>query len=186
MKTAYPPLNRLAVLLLVASLGGCAVGAGPAGMTFRESPPASYPEELQGQVVVDSVSGGKSTNPLWTSQIKDIAFENALRASLEAVGLLAESGRYLLTATLVRVDQPLAGFDMTVTTEIAYRLVDGNTGQAVLETTITATHTATVGDAFMGAERLKLANEGSARRNIAELMRQLAELDLDEEISLLD
>jgi hypothetical protein len=66
---------------------------------------------------------------------------------------------------LVSVDQPLVGFDMTVTTTVTYTLLDP-AGNQVWSKSVSAPHTATVSDAFLGVERLRLANEGSAKENI--------------------
>ena len=71
------------------------------------------------------------------------------------------------------MDQPLIGFDMTVTSHIAYSLVRNATQEAVLQETIVAPYTATVGDAFLGVKRLQLANEGSVRENVRQFLDKL-------------
>lgn len=43
-------------------------------------------------------------------------------------------------------------------------LKDTQSGNTVLDETIVAGYTATVGDAFPGVERLRFANEGSAKK----------------------
>ncbi len=74
---------------------------------------------------------------------------------------------------------PLFGFDMTVTTRIRYTLVDTHTNQVLLEEVIAAPHTATTGDAFVGTTRLRLANEGSAKKNIQNFLNRLAQLKIE-------
>lgn len=172
------------ILLFCSLLGGCAVGALPAGMTFKSEQPLGYDVALLNEVSVAEVTGGQGTNPLWTSEISGTAFQTALKDSLEAQGLLAEGGRFLLKSAFINVNQPFGGFDMTVTTEISYTLVDEQTGLEVMNESITAAHTATVGDAFLGMERLKLANEGSARKNIEQLLKRLSELSIEGQVSL--
>jgi len=58
------------------------------------------------------------------------------------------------------------GFDMTVTMFAEWALVRARTNVEVWKRSIKTTHTATVGDAFVGVTRLRLANEGAAKENI--------------------
>ena len=83
------------------------------------------------------------------------------------------------------VAQPLLGLDMTVTTHVRYTLKDTQSGSVVLDKMLVASYTATVGDAFVGAKRLRLANEGSARKNIGLFLEELSKLKIKpQEISL--
>lgn len=171
-------------LLLCYLLGGCAVGALPEQMTFKSEQPLGYDEALLGEISVSEVKGGQTTNPLWTSEIGGIGFHTALKESLKLQGLLAEEGRFQLNPTFVKVDQPFAGFDMTVSSEINYILIDTQTGQEVMNENIVSEHTSTVGDAFLGSARLQHANEGAARNNIQQLLNRLSELKLGGQVSL--
>lgn len=159
-------------------LFGCAGGATKEGMTYISATPMKFSDALENEVTVDSVEGGQSTNPLWTSEISDDAFADALKATLEALGLLSDNGRYQLRVILKEVDQPLFGLDLTVTTVINYQLIDTQTNQTIVNETIEAKHTATFDDAFAAIKRLRLANEGSARKNIAELVNRLSEINI--------
>jgi len=128
---------------------------------------------LKEQVAIKDVTGGRETNPMWVSNVSSSDFERALEASLRDAGLLSanrQSGRYQLVAHLLKLDQPFAGFSMTVTATVQYALVERSTGQAAWERTITTPYTAQASDAFLGSERLKLANEGAARANIEKLV----------------
>ena len=51
-------------------------------------------------------------------------------------------------------------------------------GEKLLAETVTASHTARTGEAFMGATRLRLAIEGAARENIRLLLARLQQLDI--------
>lgn len=120
-------MNKNSVFGLCAAaalfLGGCASGATAEGMTVR-SPglKASASPEVATAVAVGVVSGGEKTEPLWTSQISNPDFKKALVSSLRAAGLLADSAhaKYVVTAEMVALAQPLAGFNMTVTSRIRY------------------------------------------------------------------
>ncbi|MGH8453768.1 MAG: hypothetical protein ACRES4_03165 [Nevskiales bacterium] len=172
-----------AFALTVLILSGCATAARVDQMTVDStaSPQHTGDTPLKGSVSVETVSGGEGTNPLWTSEIGNEEFRSALENSLRAARLLAtdvSESRYTLKATLVSVQQPMVGFDMTVTTTVLYALSDRSVNAAVFEKSITTPYTATVGDAFLGFERLKLANEGSARNNIAQLIDELYRLQI--------
>ena len=134
---------------------------------------------LKESIAIKDVSGGGETNPLWMSKVASADFERALEASLRSAGLAAlgrQAGRFQLTAHLQKLDQPFAGFSMTVTATVEYTLIERATGRDVFKQTIAASHTASVSDAFVGVERLKLANEGAARGNIQKLIEALSQL----------
>jgi hypothetical protein len=56
---------------------------------------------------------------------------------------------------------------------VRYVLIESATGKVILDEQVRAEHTATGGDAFYGPDRLRLANEGSARKNITALVAKL-------------
>jgi hypothetical protein len=130
---------------------------------------------LSGKVVVGSVIGGQETNPAWTSEIGNSEFEAALSNSLETAYLLGgrTSSDYVLDAQLIEIDQPMIGFSFTVDSKIRYTLREVESRQTVFEKTISASGTATTGDAFMGTKRLKIATERSAQANIQKIINQL-------------
>ena len=62
---------------------------------------------------------------------------------------------------------------MTVTTSVYYDLIKRSSKKSVWTQTVTRSYTAQGSDAFLGVERLRLANEGSARANIQGLIEEL-------------
>lgn len=158
-----------AALTLVASLGACASGARPEGMTvLPSSVTAAQPRDFAHHgLKISNVNGGSATNPLWVSQVSTEDFRTALEASLRATNYLGSStdAPLSLTASLIDLKQPLAGFDMSVTSTVRYSVVDGS-GAMVFDDTVSATGTARMGEAFAATERLRLANEYSIRENI--------------------
>lgn len=135
---------------------------------------------LRSNLAIKDVSGGKETNPMWKSNIGSNEFEQALEISLRAVGLLADrqAGNYTLTAHLESVDQPFIGLDMTVTASVSYVVSERTTGKDVFKRTFAVPYTASFGDAFVGVERLRLANEGAIRANITQLVDELFRLKI--------
>ena len=170
-------LIRLCVIAASLALTGCATPARIDEMTARHPmlAPASHP--YREQIAVREATGGSDTNPMWTAEIGTSEFERALEQSLNAAGLGAprQAGRYYVTADLTNVDKPLLGFNMTVTTKVRYIVVERQSGKTVFDRVEEIPYTATLGDAVLGYERLKLAIEGSARSNITRFISDLIE-----------
>lgn len=180
-----PVKSRFHALWLVlaafsALFSGCASPTQPSAMSAP--PPVSPARQHPGDVSL-AVTGGKATNPMWTSQISDEDFGEALRQSLLSSGLFTgvvegRNGKYHLTAFLSRLDQPMMGFAMTVTMEVGYTLTDPATGKTLWQKSIVSSHTASTGDAIVGVKRLRLATEGAARKNIEQLLVALGGIEL--------
>lgn len=176
----------MSVLFLCSAMGflnGCASSATVGGMTvdkvFNES---TVNKQFQEALDVESVTGGAETNPLWVSKISSTDFKQALLQSLKNVGFKAnqpQNARYLLVATLKEVDQPFFALNMTVTTTINYVLTDKATKRVLMDQDVKASYTATFGDAVFGVKRLRLANEGSAKQNIGQLLSAVQGLSPD-------
>ena len=91
----------------------------------------------------------------------------------------------MLEVNLLKVEQPLFGFDTTVTTHVLYILTNSKDNTNVFVKTVTAEYTATIGDDFFGIARLRIANEGSAKKNIESLLRELSKLKISpQQVSL--
>jgi hypothetical protein len=169
----------LSILLLIA-LTGCATPAAVEQMAVYLPVTQSNPA-LKNGIGIFETTGGKETNPMWTSQVSGDAFRRALEQSLENAGMLskiAAGSKYQLTADLTRLDQPFMGLDMTVTATVRYSLVENASRKEVYSRVIQVGHTATMSDAFAGAQRLRLANEGAVRANIRALINDLIALKL--------
>jgi hypothetical protein len=127
------------------------------------------------KVTVASVQGGKETNPLLATETSNADFKAALEASLNAFNFLATDNggsKYKIAATITKVDQPMVGLDLSVIMTVRY-IVTSDTGEMTVDETITSTGTATVSDAYLGVERLQLAQEKSARGNIEVFLMRL-------------
>lgn len=176
-------LSTISLVFVAVLLTGCASPARVEQMTAAASPAqriASTP--LKKNVAVKDITGGKETNPAWVSNVGNGEFEKALEASLQDAGLLSEGkqlGKYTLIAHIMKMDQPLMGFDMTVTATVQYTLVERASGKTVLSREIALPFTATISDAFSGVERLRLANEGAVRSNIKKLIEELFAVGAD-------
>ncbi len=169
-------LRRLGAVAACASLMALAACASPSRPEFMTVPTTAGLTASPGDVGYHSVTtvnvaGGHETNPLWTAQVSDADFKAALEASLTAAGYMGTEGAPLVvTATMIDLKQPLAGFDMSVTSQIQYSVTRGD--QVIFADTVSATGTATVGQAFAAVERLRLANEKSVQENIKEFLKR--------------
>lgn len=166
------------ILLTVAalSLTACATASQPGAMVPSVSAESivTSQSKLFEAVTVGPVDGGKKTNPLWTSEVSNEDFAEALRQSFAAHAMLAtDTGDYRLDAELVKLKQPVMGIDMSVTSDVKYVLTNVATGAVIFEDTISEKYTAKMSDAFVGVKRLQLANEGSIKANISTLIEMM-------------
>ena len=170
------PLAVLALLILVTACASPArVDGMVAGHHGQQDPSSSF---LRDAVVVQQVSGGRETNPMWTSQVDSTSFRIALERSLEQAGLLSD-GRmedHWLSAELQWLEQPILGASFTVKASVRYQLISSATEEPVYERVIQTAYTARFGDALIGTQRMKLANEGAIRMNIEQLIDDLYNL----------
>jgi hypothetical protein len=168
-------LSALAVLL--GGLAACASAADPNAMALT-APAATdkpFPVPLQHAMCVRTVTGGEDTNPLWVSKVGDAGFKTALTSSLTSANLEAAADtdcHYPIDVNLLGLSQPALGFDMTVTSHVNYKVYDP-AGQPFLLETLDTPYTAKFGDALVGVQRLKLANEGSIRESITKFFDKL-------------
>lgn len=168
-------------LIISFFVSGCATPARVSQMTVDGQPSQRIAStKLRNNLSIKDVTGGQETNPLWKSNIGNAEFEQALEGSLRAVGFLAprQQGTHMLTAHLQSVDQPFLGLDMTVTASVRYMVTERLTGKEVFSRVIAIPYTATFGDSLLGVERLRLANEGAIRSNIARLIDELFQLNI--------
>ncbi|MDP3406388.1 MAG: hypothetical protein Q8S03_16985 [Brevundimonas sp.] len=152
-------------------LAACATPSNPAMMTLPATAGliATPGSTAYRSVTTVNVAGGQETNPLWTAQVSDADFKLALENSLGAANYLGTEGRpTVVNATLMALRQPLAGLDISVTSQVRYTVTQS--GQPIFDELVAATGTATMSDALIAAERLKMANEKSIQENIRQFL----------------
>ncbi|MBV5347521.1 hypothetical protein JZU46_04820 [bacterium] len=168
--------NKLVLIIFVSILAGCATPASQQAMSVAmQDLPASLNANLKGQVNVNNVTGGKDTNPMWTSQVDTQGFKGALDKSIAMAGYKANDSnkaKYSVDADLMSLNQPMFGFTFDVVSSVLYT-VNGEGKQRQIP--ITATGTASTSDAFVGVERLRIANERSIKENIRLFLQRLSD-----------
>lgn len=162
------------------SLTACATASLPSQMVPAPGAiaPAAASDGAYQRVRVGAVSGGSETNPLWMSNVSNNDFRAALESSLRGVNYLSDDpakANLEVTASIVDLQRPLAGLDMSVTSKIRYTAKPVDGGPTVFDDTVAATGTAKFGDALLGVERLRKANEASISANITEFIRRFRE-----------
>jgi len=173
-------MKKIVAIFSVVLLAGCATPAAVEQMAVSLPITQTNPA-LKNSVAVAEVTGGRDTNPMWTSQVSSDAFRRALEQSLESAGMFSKiiaGSKYQLTADLTRLDQPMIGFDMTVGSSVRYSLIETQSRKEVYARVIQISYTAKMSDAFIGSQRLKLANEGSVKANIEAFIKDLVALKL--------
>jgi hypothetical protein len=173
---AYRVWVSLLGLALALLVSGCATGARTGAMTVPVTPDtiitASSP--LHSAIRVGTIKGGSETNPLWMSNVSDDNFRQALEQSLGLQAMLAsDNPRYAINADLISLDRPLIALNTTVTATIHYTLTSSADQAVKLEEVVATPYTANLSDAFVGFERLRLANEGAMRENIKAIIAKL-------------
>lgn len=162
-----PAVAATALLALTA----CATPSRPEAMTLGATDALTAAPGDVGYRSVTSVTavGGSETDPMWASQVSNEALKSAVEQSLQAAGYMGTEGQPLtVQVSLMGLDQPGMGLDMSVTSRVRY--VVSRNGQPIFNETISATGTAKLGEAFAGTERLRKANEKSIQENIRQFL----------------
>lgn len=178
-------INLLQLITLSVFLFSCASPAKMENMLVSKDQigGVKFDQKLKKEINVDEVKGGDKTNPLWTSEIGNKEFKEALVVTLGYAGLLGDpkDSVYVLNTNLLNVEQPFLGLNMKVTTVIQYILIERMSGKEIMKEVLTASYTAGLDDSVIGIKRLRLANEGSAQENISMLIDALSKLNIDKE-----
>jgi len=174
------PVSRRLILatLALASLGACAKPASFWAMVPETAPglvPAPAPA-YRNAITVGSVAVGEDTATPWRSAVSPDQVRDALVQALAANQLgQPANGRFRLDAFLLQLERPFAGFAMTVTATIAWRLTDAK-GTVVYNRTLKGLGTATLNDAIDNDNRLRIADQRAIRANIEQMLLDLLAL----------
>lgn len=168
--------NYSLFIVLILILSNCASGAQFENMvTTKDDGKAKFNVKFKNSISLESVSGGQETNPVWTSEVSDESFKQALVESLKSYGYYnPDNPKYNLNVTLLHLSQPIIGFDMDVNSSARYTLSKISNNSEVMNKVISNEYTVTMSDTFLGIKPLRLANEGSIKGNIYKFLNELA------------
>lgn len=169
------PVRRL--LLAVVSLACVAACAPPASYSamVAGAPPGPAPAPAyRNAITVGSVTLGRDAGTPWMSAVSPDQVQQALVQTLAVAGLgQPANGRFRLDGILLTLDRPYAGFAMTVTATIAWRLTDTTNGAVIYDRVFRTLGTATLDDAVDNNNRLRIADQRAVRANLQQLVRDL-------------
>ena len=157
--------SRIITIFLISFLAACAQPSNYQNMVVYSSPSLVVPDEAKNSIAVKGVTGGDETNPLGVSKVDAQAFKTALVQSLDNLRLLSREGNEFITVSAHVHDliQPMFGLNFSVTSIVSYTVETSNRRKVF---NVTAVGDATMGDAFYGVTRLRIANEKSIQNNI--------------------
>jgi hypothetical protein len=168
------------LFVLLVLLAGCSVAARPAAMV-PDTVAAARPAGARPSVALD-VTGTEGDEIVNATLIRTRDFQQALGDALVRSGLftIATNGTpdYRLRVE-AKASAPAAGFNMTARVGGGWKLQDARTGRVLMDDFLTGSHRATVGDAFVGTTRVRLALEGAARDFIRQGLERLGRVELD-------
>ena len=169
-----PPLAAANLLLATLLSAGCATADAPPVAAESALPAASrYPYSVcvATRGGTGSVANGRGlSDPEFRA-----AIENSIKDSKVFREVMPRDGQYQLNAEVVLIRKPVFGSHFTVTLETGWTLVRSNDKRVVWRQSIRSQHTTTMADAFVGAQRLQLAVEGAARKNIEQALREIGQ-----------
>lgn len=172
-------VRNVFVFAAVLWLAGCASPASKQALVVDDaSVGVRYPYSVSVKT-----GGGGETGAMDYTNISDADLAAAIEESITKSGLFStvvkgDNADYKLNVYLVSMSKPMFGLSFKIDMEMAWSLVNARTGEVVMKESIKSTHTATTGDAFVAATRVRLAVEGSAQNNIRQGLRKIAALSL--------
>jgi hypothetical protein len=174
---ALPNRRLILAALPFVLVAGCAPPASVTAMVPDMPPGLSAAPPYRGAITVGSVSVGRDAGTPWTSSVGPAQVQEALVQTLAAAQLgQPANGRFRLDAQLLTLDRPYAGFAMTVTATIAYRLTDVASGAVAYDRTLRTLGTASLDDAVDNDNRLRVADQRAVRANLQQLVQELSAL----------
>ena len=178
-RSATHPKAFLAITALALILGGCASPADRSAMTPQNLTVSKhYPYSLRVQT-----SGGAETGAMDSSNVSDAdlkaAIEDAVvQSKLFKAIVQGSNGDYELSVRLTTLSKPVFGGTFTVDMETAWSLTKASDRSVVMRKSVKSSGVATMGDAFAGVTRLRMAVEAATRNNIEQGLKAVVELNL--------
>ncbi len=189
MKRILSRMIMMSVLVL-ASLSMVWIASGCAARASKMVPKDF--EVINQHPYVVSVSesiGGMDAKPLWTSQISNPAFTEALSNALAKSGVFQTvikgggvdhrgGADYILDVTILHYDKPWHGANLIIGMKTKWELTVAKTHKPVWSNTFKTTHREAWLSSLFDGQRIEKAHEASVRTNIKEGVRRLSILSL--------
>ncbi len=163
--------------LLAFAAAACAHAASVTGMVPAVSPEAY--RATNRSIRVDSVTGGKETHGLGSSQIGNAQLGEALVRALTASHLFTavrtDSAADYVLGTEILNQETSPGLTMRASLFVHYEVRDGASGARVLSQSILSRAEAGVGDALYGPTRFRIVKERAVQGNLTQLLQLLSD-----------
>ena len=132
---------------------------------------SSTPEEMTTEYieVTNSIEGTPRVAVVGSNErlITNEAIKLAVEKSISNAGLFTDNERVIrINLSVLAIENPLFGGSLTSEIRIRWQLYDEAEEVSLFESVVASEYTATIGDAFVGAQRMKMANDGAIRENI--------------------
>jgi hypothetical protein len=174
MTSTFRRLIALPVLLAVAALTGCASPLTHQDMTPAPVQVAKHRPDSVTVAAVPRAGADAESTALVTAELRT-AISDAITASQAFASVKTDGGDYQLTAQVFSEKHPLFGVSFTSNLTMGWTLKRSAGGATVWQEEIASEHTTGGLEAFVGAERVKMAIAGAIRSNIAKAMSRIAE-----------
>jgi hypothetical protein len=170
------PIRYVLVFAAVIGLAGCASPPTREAMSVSTPVARSYPYSVSVQT-----RGGAETSAMAGSNLSDDDLKGALEKSIVDTKLFravvqGKDGDYELAVAVTQMSRPVFGLSFTVELETAWSLTKMADKKVLMRKVVKSSQTASVGDAFVGVTRLRIAVEGAVRKNIEQGLQAIAEL----------
>jgi len=170
----------IGVVLVLPILSACSSPAASSNMVPEAIAIANH---QPGSVSVQ-VAGGCNPCEALTAKVSNEAFSEALTNAIKKSNVFAQvlganAADYALTVQIFHFETPAIGFSMTSSVEAGWTLMNTAKKTVVWQESIATPYTASVSDALIGAERVKLTWEGAVRENIKTALEKISRVNLE-------
>lgn len=167
-----PRSQLILVLALGCALSACGAPA-PRPTTAAPSTATADTADLRGRLRVLRHEGNAAASALWTPALDGVGFNTLLERRLGEVGYLAsdpQDASHVVSAELLRLDQPLQGMNYEITCKVMYRVRGSGETR---ELPILSKASATLLDHVVATRRLAIASERAVEANIRDFIAAL-------------
>lgn len=169
----------LAAVALTLMLAACSSPASREAMAPQNLTVSKhFPYSLRVQTLGGSETSGLDSSNIADADLKAAIEDAVVQSKLFKSIIQGSSGDYELSVQIISLRRPMIGTTLNVELETGWSLVRSADRTVVMRKSIQTTGTASVGDAFAFATRLRLAVEIAARAGISQGLAAIAELNL--------
>ena len=146
---------RSITILILMMLGGCASIA----------PEQIIPRDLS----LNQVEGKSNVRVSGSNEqiIKNEDLKLAVESAILSSQLFSNTGRNLnVSVSVLSIKNPMFGLDLTAEARVRWQIFNADSKEEIFNAIFSSSHTSTVSDNIVAAQRLKMANQEALRKNI--------------------